>query len=253
MNMKLGFFYTVFKEKRAVEYSLQSLRLHYPDSPIYLVSDGGLNFSYLEQQYQNIKTSFEDDSMSDTFNITAGTSGCDYISGNYREEFYQNAIKKCAYTVLDRISRAIEYCNYPDWMIMCDPDCLIRGKLSFPSDAKLLGSKINCCLPEGYRNILKSIDGAIPISRWGASPCVFEVSTFLKALEKFRYLDTTENLLDKLCLEFYAMYAHDVLFPTLFALVGEEEYFNDNLVECTRDPNWKTSSHPLVHQFREYY
>ena len=81
----------------------------------------------------------------------------------------------------------------------------------------------------------------------------FEVKTFLKALEKFRYLDATENLLDKLCLEFYAMYAHDVLFPTIFALVGEEEVFNSDVVECTRNPNWKNTSHPLVHQFREYY
>lgn len=249
----VGFFYSVFKEKRATEYSIKQLRNHYPESSIYLVSDGGLDFSYLEEEYENLKTLLEEDTMSDTFNITAGATGCDYVVGNYREPFYQEAIKKCAYTILDRVSRAIEYCGNPDWMVMCDPDCLIRGQLNFSDDGKILGSRINCCLPEGYRNILSSIDGAIPISRWGASPCVFEVSTFLKALEKFRYLDTTEDLLDKLCKEFYAMYAHDVLFPTLFALIGEEEVFNADVVECTRNLNWKNTNHPLVHQFREYY
>lgn len=249
----VGFLYSVYKEKRATEYSIEQLRKHYPESSIYLVSDGGMDFSYLEKEYGDLKTLLEEDTMSDTFNITAGTTGCDYIVGNYREPFYQEAIKKCAYTVLDRVTRAIEYCNYPDWMVMCDPDCLIRGRLNFPDDGKILGSRINCCLPEGYRNILNSIDGAISISRWGASPCVFEVSTFLRALEKFRYLDTTEDLLDKLCKEFYAMYAHDVLFPTLFALVGEEETFNPDVVECTRNPNWRNTQHPLVHQFREYY
>ena len=86
-----------------------------------------------------------------------------------------------------------------------------------------------------------------------ASPCVFHVQTFLKALEKFRYLDTTQNLLDRLCEEFYALYAHDVLFPTLFALIGEEETFNSDVVECTRNANWRSTNHPLVHQFREYY
>jgi hypothetical protein len=251
--MKIGFFYTVFKEKNATEYSIQQLKIHYPDSLIYLVSDGGLDFSYLEGKISNLKTSLEEDTMSDTFNITAGSTGCDYINGNYREEFYQKAIKKCAYTVLNRIETAIDYCNYPDWMIMCDPDCLIRGKLNFPENAKILGSRINCCLPQGYQNILRSIDGAIPITNWGASPCVFEVKAFLRALKKFRYLDSTENLLDRLCKEFYAMYAHDVLFPTLFALVGEEEVFNYDVVECTRNTNWKNTSHPLVHQFREYY
>lgn len=244
----VGFFYSVFKEKKAVEYSIEQLRIQYPNSSIYLVSDGGLDFSYLESQYDNMSTFLEEDTMSETFDITG-----DYINGNFRQEHYQKVIKKCAYTVLGRIERAIQYCNYPDWMVMCDPDCLIRGKLNFPENAKILGSRINCCLPQGYQNLLRSIPGAIPISNWGASPCVFEVKTFLKALEKFRYLDTTENLLDKLCLEFYAMYAHDVLFPTIFALVGEEEVFNHDVVECTRNANWKNTSHPLVHQFREYY
>lgn len=250
---RVGFFYTVFKEKRAVDYSIQQLRKQYPDSSIYFVSDGGLDFSYLENEYDNLKALLEEDTMSSTFGITAGPTGCDYINGNYREPFYQEVIKKCAYTVLDRVTRAIEYCNYPDWMVMCDPDCLIRGKLNFSDKGKILGTRINCCLPQGYQNILKSIDGAIPISRWGASPCVFHVQTFLKALEKFRYLDTTQNLLDRLCEEFYALYAHDVLFPTLFALIGEEETFNSDVVECTRNANWRSTNHPLVHQFREYY
>ncbi len=45
----LGIFFSCFKEKKAVEYSLTELVKHYPDSPIYLVSDGGLDFSYLEE------------------------------------------------------------------------------------------------------------------------------------------------------------------------------------------------------------
>jgi len=249
----IGFFYSVYKEQKATEYSVEQLKKIYPESFVYLVSDGGLDFSYLEDKHINLKTLLEEDTMSDTFNITAGTTGCDYTIGNYREPFYQEAIKKCAYTVLDRVTRAIEYCNYPDWMVMCDPDCLIRGELNFSEEGKILGTRINCCFPVGYRNILDSIDGATPISRWGSSPCVFHVKTFLKALEKFRYLDTTQNLLDRLCEEFYALYAHDVLFPTLFALVGEEETFNLDVVECTRNANWRNTNHPLVHQFREYY
>jgi len=249
----VGFFYTVFTEKKAVEYSIEQLRKWYPSSPIYLVSDGGLDFSYLKNDYDDLETKLEEDTISETFGITAGSTGCDYISGNYRQEQYQNAIKKCAYGVLDRIERAIEYCNYPDWMVMCDPDCLIRGKLSFPDRAKLLGQRVNCCLPEGYRDILRSIGGATPISRWGASPCVFEVQTFLKALKKFRDLDESMNLLDLFSKEFYGMYAHDVLFPTLFALVGEEEVFNPDIVECHTDSYWRQKSNPLVHSFTEYY
>lgn len=250
---KVGFFYTVFTEKKAVEYSLQQLRVWYPDSKVYMVSDGGLDFSYLKNSYTNLETCLGEDTISDTFNITGGSVEFNYTDGNYRQEHYQKAIKKCAYAVLDRIEKAIEYCQNPDWMVMCDPDCLIRGKLSFPTGAKLLGQRVNCCLPERYRDILRGIEGAVPISRWGASPCVFEVKTFLKALEKFRYLDKKENILDRLTQEFYATYAHDVLFPTLFALVGEEEVFNPDIIECSSDPFWRQKPNPLVHNFTEYY
>ena len=249
----VGFFYSVFTEKKAVEYSIESLRKYYPDSPIYLVSDGGLDFSYLQEKFQNIQTSLEDDTMSETFNITAGSTGCDYVNGNFRQEHYQNVIKKCAYAVLHRVERAIQYCKEPDWMVMCDPDCLIRGRLNFPDNASILGQRINCCLPEGYKNILKEIEGAIPISRWGASPCVFRTKTFLKALNKFRNLDEEINLLDRFTREFYAMSAHDVLFPTLFALIGEEEVYNPDIIECHTDPFWRQKSNPLVHSFTEYY
>jgi hypothetical protein len=73
----LGFFFSCFNENKAVEYSLSELVKHYPDSPIYLVSDGGNDFSYLESEYKNLKFSFEEDTMSETFKITAGSSGCD--------------------------------------------------------------------------------------------------------------------------------------------------------------------------------
>lgn len=251
--MNVGFFYTVFTEKRAVEYSFQQLRKWYPDSKVYLVSDGGLDFSFLKENDSNIETVLDEDTISETFGITAGTTGCDYVNGNYRQEKYQKAIIKCAYAVLNRMEKAIEYCEYPDWMVMCDPDCLIRGELNFPPEAKLLGQRSNCCLPIGYRNILKNIEGAIQISKWGASPCVFEVTTFLKALKKFREIDETENLMHQFAQEFYGIYAHDVLFPTLFALVGEKEVFNPDIVECHKNPNWKQNSKPLVHSFTEYY
>ena len=91
----VGFFYTVFTEKKAVEYSIEQLRKWYPSSPIYLVSDGGLDFSYLKNDYDDLETKLEEDTISETFGITAGSTGCDYISGNYRQEQYQNAIKKC--------------------------------------------------------------------------------------------------------------------------------------------------------------
>jgi len=245
----IGFFFSCFNEKKAVEYSLSQLVIHYPDSPIYLVSDGGHNFSYLESEYKNLKTTLEDDTMSETFKITAGVSGCDKNVGNYAQDYYQEVIKKCALTVLNRLESAIKYCN-TDYILMMDPDTLVRGKLNIPKGSKLLGSRINHGFPNGLKNILARVEGAIVIDCWGATPAIFEVKTFMESWTLFK---NTPELLDMLSKEFYAVYAHDVLLPIIFALVGEEETFNPDIIECNRDSEWEIKTNPLVHQFKRYY
>lgn len=240
----LGFFYTCYNERKAVEYSIKKLRESYPDNPIYLVSDGGIDFSYLEKEDENITTSLEEDTISATKNITG-----DLITGNFREEENQKAIKKGAWATLNRLEKAIDYCK-TDYILMLDPDALVRGKLTIPKSAKLLGSRINQGLFFGFKDVLSSIRGAKVIDCWGATPGIFEVKTFLKGLS---VLKSNPEIIDNLSMEYYAMYAHDLLLPTLFALVGEEETFNPEIIECSRDPEWKSKSNPLVHQFREYY
>ena len=240
----IGFMYSCFKEKKAIEYSVKKLKEVYPEYPVCVFSDGGLDYSYLEKEYSNLYTFLEEDTMSVALHATG-----DPITGNWREEKYKTAIKKCAFATLDRIERTINQCK-TDWIVMMDPDTLVRGKLTIPDDAKLLGSLINCCFPQKFQNIFKKVEGAKVIKRWGASPCVFESDTFLKALNFFR-----ENvyLFDEFLEEYYAMHAHDILIPVLFALIGEEEKFNPDIIECGRDPDWRNKKNPLVHQFEDYY
>ena len=102
----------------------------------------------------------------------------------------------------------------------------------------------------GMSMLLSEIEGAIPVVRWGAVPVIFHTETFLKALKVYR-----ENfeLLDKLTEHHYNPGVFDLLFPLVFALVGEEEVYTSEITECLRNPQWYTSGHPVVHQYREYY
>ena len=245
----LGIFFSCFKENKAVEHSLKELVKHYPDSPIYLVSDGGNDFSYLEEQFPNLKTSLEEDTMSETFKITAGRNGCDSTIGNFSEVYYQDVIQKCTVSVLRRLEKCIDYCK-TEYILMMDPDTLVRGELNIPKGVKLLGSRINRGLPKGLKNVLARVEGAKVIDCWGATPAIFHADTFMNSWESFQQ---TPDLLSMLTKEFYAIYAHDVLLPIMFALVGEEETFNPDIIECNRDPMWKIKSNPLVHQYKEYY
>ena len=238
--MKLGFFFSCYKENRAVENSLSELRKHYPDNPIYLVSDGGSDFNYLKDSYNNLFVSLEEDTMSSTFNIT---------DQNWREEVHQNAIRQATYAVLNRLERAIEYCQ-TDYILMMDPDALVRGKLNIPEGVKLLGSRVNTGLPVELQVVLSRIPGAKVINCWGATPALFETKTFMDSWSR---LKASPEVMDAFIDSFYAIYAHDVLLPLVFALVGEEETFNPDIVECNRNPNWRNTTQPLVHQFKEFY
>ena len=238
--MKLGFFFSCYKENRAVENSLSELRKHYPDNPIYLVSDGGSDFNYLKDSYNNLFVSLEEDTMSSTFNIT---------DQNWREEVHQNAIRQATYAVLNRLERAIEYCQ-TDYILMMDPDALVRGKLNIPEGVKLLGSRVNTGLPVELQVALSRIPGAKVINCWGATPALFETKTFMDSWSR---LKSGPEVMDAFIDSFYAIYAHDVLLPLIFALVGEEETFNPDIVECNRNPNWRNTTQPLVHQFKEFY
>lgn len=178
--------------------------------------------------------------MSATFNIT---------DQNWREEVHQSAIRQATYAVLNRLERAIEYCQ-TDYILMMDPDALVRGELNIPEGVKLLGSRVNTGLPVELQVLLSRIPGAKVIDCWGATPALFETKTFMDSWSK---LKASPQVIDAFIYCFYAIYAHDVLLPLVFALVGEEETFNPDIVECNRNPNWRNTTQPLVHQFKEFY
>jgi hypothetical protein len=242
MKNKLGVMMTCYDEIDAVKHSIDQLRLYYPDIKIYLVTESKKDYNLIFKNYKNIFISYEDDTMSFYYNIKN-------LHLVYQNEEIQNNIKKAFHAFIDRVHRAIEYSN-SEYMLLMDPDVLIRGELNIPKNKLLLGSLANKNVPQSVRTILSNIDGAIVINEWGATPGLFHSKTFLKAYSKFCSIP---NLLDNLVKNWYAMYAHDIIIPILFALIGEKEHYNDDFTECNTDPNWKTNNKNLVHHFKQHY
>jgi hypothetical protein len=244
----IGFAYNcLFKQKRAFEYSVKAIKKVYPDSKIYVVSDGGLDYSYMEDD--NLKFFMEEDTVSDLKKVSGE---------NFLKEEYQMYIKRGMAATLDRLERGIEYCGNPEWICMTEPDVLIRGKLTAPVNGKLLGSRINCgwrtpkALEQlmGINEIIAEIEGSIPVLRWGAVPVVFHTETFLKALKVYK---ENFNIVDKFSEKHYSPGTFDLFIGLVFALIGEPEVYNSEITECLRNSKWQTSGHPIVHQYREYY
>lgn len=240
MKTELGVFFTCFKEKKSVEYAIDELFKIYKDIPVYLVSDGGEDYSYLESKYNSLKTNLCEDSRGFVPKISEST---------YKEEKWQQLIKKSILIFIDRIAKAINYCN-SEYILIMEPDVLVRGKLNIQRNAKINGSRVNTGLSKELKNILANVQGAKIIDCWGATPTILESETFLKAIENIK---ANDKILNDLCFSDHRLANYDIFLPVLLALLGYEEVFNPDITECFRNPNWQISHHPLLHQFRAYY
>ena len=239
--INFGVYYTCYTETNAVEYAVDTLKSVYHDCPVYLVSDGGSDYSFLSERYSDVVTKREYDSRGFIPTISEET---------FRFPENQKLIKDSILTFMKRLNDAIDYCQ-TEIMLIMEPDVLVRNKLHyFPEKAHLLGSRINNGLSTGLRRIVATVPGSIDVNTWGATPALLRSSTF-KKIHKF--LLENEKILDKLIYSEHRLANYDVLLSVIFALVGAEEVFNPEIVECLRNPSWKTSHHPLVHQFREKY
>lgn len=237
----LGVLVTCYNEIRALEFSLNMFRKIYPRSKIYLTTESSdTNFDSL-LSLNHIKINHVEDTMYIIKEVT---------DQNFLEPCFQEKILFAARSFLNRLKQAIDYCE-SDYMLLMDPDTLVRGRLSFPQGAKLLGSRINWGLPMALRTILAQTPGAIDINCWGATPAIIHCETFLKSYNYVMEQDPT--FLPRIAKTFYAIFAHDVILPILFALQGESEIFNPEIIECNRSPYWMHTHHPLVHQFKYLY
>jgi hypothetical protein len=243
--MDFGVFYTCYTEKKAVDYSLEVLYGIYPEVPVYLISDGGEDYSDLGNRYTsrgfNLKTYLEFDSrgLIPTF--------------AHREDFHTEEIQKNVFdsvmAFLERVKRAVDYSG-KEFLLVMEPDVLVRGKISNPENHKLLGSRVNTGMSDQIRDVVRSYPGSIDVNNWGITPAIFECSAFLKIYE---IIENDRDLLRRLCLSDRRFANYDFMFAILFALVGIPESINSEIVECFRNPNWETTWHPLVHQYRAKY
>ena len=171
----IGFIYNcVFKQRSAAIRSIEATREVYPDSKTYLVSDGGLDYSFLEDE--NLKFSMQEDTVSPIIKIN---------ESNFLDPKNQAITKRGMAATIRRLKEGLEFCEYPEWFCMTEPDVLIRGKISHPKDAKLLGHRINFAWYTkhwydgfiGINQLLSQIEGTIPILRWGAVPVIGHTQT----------------------------------------------------------------------------
>lgn len=240
-KLDFGVFYTCYTEMDSVIYSLKKLYEIYPEIPVYLVSDGGCDYSDLKLNFTKLETKLGKDSRGLVPKIPDDST--------FLNEFWQNYISDSIREFLNRIYEAIQYCNKP-YILVMEPDVLVRGELSISHGAKILGSKVNPRVryEEKINEYLNKFGGKI--NGYGATPAIIESETFLSI---YKFLKENDDVIKDISKLDPTLANYDILLPVVFALKGFEEVVNDEIVECLRDPNWEISGKPLVHQFRRFY
>ena len=237
-EISIGAFFPCYNERNAVLYSIERLYTIYENIPCYLVSDGGDDFSFLEEKFSNLKCEMDE-------NKRGKITKSDQFQGNIERAAYaENAI----YSFLERIRRSIEYCK-TDYIIIMEPDVLINGRLNIPKDSILLGTLINPFDEPEIHDLIKEYGGK-PFNRYGATPAIFRSREFMEVYDKIL---SNRDFISRSCEILPPVAYSDILLPLIFSLNGYSETFNPDIVECMRNPEWRNQNKPLVHQFREYY
>jgi len=241
-ELDFGVFYTCFTEYESVEYSLDILYGIYPDIPVYLISDGGSDYSELGKKFKNGKFLLEHDSRGMVPKIN---------EKNWTEPEMQKIMVDSIFTFLDRVKRSIEN-NKKPYLLIMEPDVLVRGKLTIKNGTHLLGSRVNFYhwAKDEVNKVLEKIPGSVRVSHYGATPAIFDVNSFTRVHNFFK---TNPSYIEDFCRIDPNFSNYDILLTVLFAALGYDEIDNEELTECLRTPGWENSGHPLLHQFRIYY
>jgi hypothetical protein len=72
-------------------------------------------------------------------------------------------------------------------------------------------------------------------------------------MKVYDFFKANPSYIDEFCKIDSNFSNYDILITVMFAALGYDEIQNPELTECLRNPNWRNSGHPLLHQFREYY
>lgn len=239
-----GVSYSCYTEKRAVEYSIEVLRQVYPECPVYLVSDGGGNYTFLEEKFDNLKVSHEEDMR----------GWCQRKTPEQNTSNMQDKLYATAMSWIERNKAAVDFCNKP-YMLMMEPDVLVRGKFSIPQDAKLIAPEIInfAKRPDneaGWVEVLKKIPGSVPCPGW-SWPFIYESKAFN---EVYKFVKNNDELFREFVLadwEFGS--AGDVTLPVLFAACGYPITVFHEATDCARNGSWRNSHHAILHAYREQY
>lgn len=225
MTASLGAYMQVYRNDGKAGFALENFRRHYPDSPIYLVSDKGDDFGEVAKRY-----------------------GCCYEHSSTNV-----GVRRGGYTVgemmewLGRMERCFRFCD-TDFVLYMEDDVYVRGRIEIDVGCPLAGLMANP-IPDKVMGYLakRYPNGLFNSQMYGAcGGTLYDRKVFLGLVDRlhnFARDDTMEirhNLWNK------ASYL-DCAICLMYMCLGQGYWRNESLVEPARDAGWESSGKPIVH------
>jgi hypothetical protein len=226
----LGIFFSFYKEDKAIEFCIDNIRDYYPKSRIYLSSDGGSDFS-----------NFCDDNSK--FFMYEDILG--YVNNPETKE--EDKLVLCCREFLNRIKDAAEYCK-SEYILYYEPDILLRGKIKIDSGSDLIGSFANTIHPNVLALIEKYNTNNTNYNFGACGGSLILTSSLYQILEKIN-----DDLLKELILNDKRISNCDYLLTVLFSIFGYIYTENIDFIETSRNQNWESTNHSIVHQYHKHY
>lgn len=234
MSNTLAVYHQCYNNEKATEFAVKNYKL-YNDHPYYIISDGGSSFTDIIKKYNCIY-------YNDGYNV-----GMNYLNSD-QAKIIVNRIKYCFEN---------SGCEY---LLLMEDDVLCRGKISVNKKINLAGADVpgNVIHTSSLDYIKEKYKVSPNINFYNAcggsilnKNIFFEnYSIIVKFLNEDH--DYIKNNLsgDKYGWAYGSM---DSMLNFLYMICGKHITVNDMLTEYFRNPNWKTSQHLLVHQYKFYY
>jgi hypothetical protein len=137
-----------------------------------------------------------------------------------------------------------------EYIFYMEPDVLVRRRIKPETKFAMECLDANRYPAELLEYIERLSNRKYGIKGWGYCAGFASVVGF-KAVSS--WAESNQSLLLKLIELDHRFIFADFAFPILFHLVGFEVGKTKQIVECNRNPFWRISSKPVVHQYRRNY
>lgn len=239
-TMSIGGWHYCYKQDLATEKALESFKLHNPESPYFLASDGGNDFSHLTQKWDGVFYKHYQNNLG--YGKAKRWEDIPTTPERIEEEV------KVISEWVDRVYECMLMLK-TDYVIKMEDDVLIQGKIKIPhnGDFGMCGTKTSNLYPPHVRDKFKELTGHELTPFWGAAGgVIYNSEMFLSNVDNFKYF--IENHYPEMKKIHITSFACDSFVMMLYSSIGAEYKINSDLTD-----SGVPSHYTIVHNYKKHY